>query len=205
VVTEGLMNRNWRVTTVTGVWAVKQVLDVDAAAARRQHRATAGVAGLGLPVPAPVTAGDDSVVVVDGAVYAVLPWVDGVHRRGSALAVAEASALGELLARLHSAFAEVMPPARDRLVVPVTDLATAHTKIDRYLGLIKKDRARRLDAMRRSREPDPRYPPEPEALEGLAADPPPHEGRSGAQPRPRPGGRPARLTALVQASRNGSL
>jgi Phosphotransferase enzyme family len=98
VVTEGLMNRNGRVTTVTGVWAVKQVLDVDAAAARRQHRATAGVAGLGLPVPAPVTAGDDSVVVVDGAVYAVLPWVDGVHRRGSAVAVVEASAFGELLA-----------------------------------------------------------------------------------------------------------
>jgi homoserine kinase type II len=136
VVTEGLMNRNWRVTTVTGVWAVKQVLDVDAAAARRQHRATAALAGLGLPVPAPVTAGDDSVVVVDGAVYAALPWVDGVHRRGHTLTVAEATALGELLARLHSALTETMPPARDRLVVPVTDLTTAHAKIDHYLDLI---------------------------------------------------------------------
>ena len=136
VVTEGLMNRNWRVTTVTGVWAVKQVLDVDAAAARRQHRATAALAGVGLPVPAPVTAGDDTVVVVDGAVYTMLPWADGIHRRGPTLTVAEASALGELLARLHAALAEMMPPAPDRLVVPATDLPTAHAKIDRYLGLI---------------------------------------------------------------------
>jgi hypothetical protein len=37
VVPEGLMNRNWRVATATGAWAVKQVLDVDAAAAPR-HR-----------------------------------------------------------------------------------------------------------------------------------------------------------------------
>jgi Ser/Thr protein kinase RdoA (MazF antagonist) len=136
VVPEGLMNRNWRVTTVTGARAVKQVLDVDAAAARRQHRATAALARIGLPVPAPVKAGDDTVAVVDGAAYAVLPWVDGVHRRGPALTVAEAAALGELLARLHSALAEVMPPATDRLVVPVTDLATAQAKIDHYLDLL---------------------------------------------------------------------
>jgi hypothetical protein len=44
--------------------------------------------------PAPVTAGDDT-VVVDGAVYAVLPWANGVHRRGPTLTVAEASALVE--------------------------------------------------------------------------------------------------------------
>jgi homoserine kinase type II len=136
VVPEGLMNRNWLVTTMTGAWAVKQVLDVDAAAARRQHRATAALARIGLPVPAPVKAGDDTVVVVDGAVYAVLPWADGIHRRGPTLTVAEAAALGDLLARLHSALAEVMPPAPDRLVVPVTDLATAHAKIDHYLDLI---------------------------------------------------------------------
>jgi len=35
-----------------------------------------------------------------------------------------------------------MPPAPDRLVVPVTDLATAHAKIDRYLGLIAEQPAR---------------------------------------------------------------
>ncbi|HCU96829.1 MAG TPA: hypothetical protein DHU96_30590 [Actinobacteria bacterium] len=34
---EGLMNRNWRVTTPTCVAAVRQVLDSDADQARRQH------------------------------------------------------------------------------------------------------------------------------------------------------------------------
>ncbi|GIM90167.1 phosphotransferase [Paractinoplanes toevensis] len=136
VVTEGLMNRNWRVTTTLGEWAVKQVLDVDATAARRQHRATTALARLGLPVPAPATAGDDSVVTVDGAVYAVQPWVNGAHRHGLTLTIHEAAALGELLARLHTALAEIMAPAPHRLVAPVTDLATAHTKINRYLDLI---------------------------------------------------------------------
>ncbi len=34
------MNRNWRVCTPEGVWALKQVLDVHADQARRQHRVT---------------------------------------------------------------------------------------------------------------------------------------------------------------------
>ncbi|RSM64050.1 hypothetical protein DMB66_21295 [Actinoplanes sp. ATCC 53533] len=135
-VTEGLMNRNWRVTTTLGEWAIKQVLDVDAAAARRQHRATAALARLGLPVPVPVIADDDSVVIVDGAVYAVLPWANGVHRHGLTLTMDEAAALGELLARLHTALAEIMPLAPHHLMVSVTDVATAHAKIDRYLNLI---------------------------------------------------------------------
>lgn len=142
VVTEGLMNRNWRVTTTTGSWAVKQVLDIDAAAARRQHRATAVLARLGLPVPAPALAGDDSVAVIDGAVYAVLPWTTGIHRRGLALTLSEAAALGALLADLHTTLTEVLPAAPTRLVVPVTDLATAHTKIDHYLQVIAEQPTR---------------------------------------------------------------
>lgn len=136
VVTEGLMNRNWRVTTTTGTWAVKQVLDVDAAATRRQHRATTALAGLGLPVPAPVTAGDDSVVILDGAVYAVVPWATGAHRHGLTLTMFEAASLGALLGRLHVCLGEVMPPVSDHLIAAPTDPTTAHVKIDHYLGLI---------------------------------------------------------------------
>ena len=102
----------------------------------RQHRVTAALAGFDLPVPAPVTAGDDSMIVIDGAVYAVVPWAAGVHCAGTTLTLAEAAALGDLLARLHSALATVMPPAQDRFVV-----ATAHAKIDRYLGLIAQQPA----------------------------------------------------------------
>ena len=79
--------------------------------------------------------------VVDGAVYAALPWATGVHRAGPTLTLAEAAAVGELLARLHSALATVMPPVPDWLVVPVTDVATTHAKIDRYLGLIAQQPA----------------------------------------------------------------
>ena len=141
IIAEGLMNRNWRMTTPTGVWAVKQILDVSPEAARRQHRTAAALAKLGLPVPTPATVGDDSVAVVDGSPYAVLPWAAGVHRAGTTLTVPEAAALGELLARLHLALAEVLPDAPDRVVVPVTDLATALARIDRYLRLIAEQPA----------------------------------------------------------------
>jgi hypothetical protein len=50
---EGLMNRNWQVRTPAGVVAVKQVQDIGADAARRQHEATRALAGCGLPLLAP--------------------------------------------------------------------------------------------------------------------------------------------------------
>lgn len=136
LVAEGLMNRTWRITTTTGVWAVKQVLDVDSAATRRQHRATTALARLGLPVPAPTSAGDDGVVILDGAVYAVVPWAAGVHRQGLTLTMPEAATLGALLGRLHVSLGAVMPPVPTRLVASPTDPTTAHAKIEHYLGLI---------------------------------------------------------------------
>lgn len=73
-IAEGLMNRNWRVTTVRGGFAVKQVIDVDAAAARRQHAATAALAAQGDPVLVPLhTATGDTLACIDGQVYAVAP------------------------------------------------------------------------------------------------------------------------------------
>jgi hypothetical protein len=38
VITEGLMNRNWRVTTSAGTYAATHITDVDVYAARDQHR-----------------------------------------------------------------------------------------------------------------------------------------------------------------------
>lgn len=55
IVTSGLMNRNWRVTRPgpagDQVWALKQVLDVDADQARFVHRACRDLAWSGVPVP----------------------------------------------------------------------------------------------------------------------------------------------------------
>lgn len=139
---DGLMNRNWRVCTPEGVWALKQVLDVHADQARRQHRVTRALAGLGLPVPPPKTTQDgDTLVDVAGiGVFAVLPWVDGVHRDGRDLALGECRHLGGLLASIHSSLggdglAGVLSPAPEFQVVAVTETAKAKAKIDRYLGL----------------------------------------------------------------------
>lgn len=52
----GFMNRNWRVTTPAGTFAVKQVLDAHAEKVSRQHAATAALAERGFPVPLAVPA-----------------------------------------------------------------------------------------------------------------------------------------------------
>ena len=133
VIADGLMNRNWRVTTPVGRFAVKQILDVDATAARRQHAATAALAGVGHPVPAPLhTAAGDTLLEHAGDIYAVVPWISGGHREGLELSVAEAGVLGAVLARLHAGLAQVMPPVPGAMRETPTEAATAMDKIDRY-------------------------------------------------------------------------
>ncbi len=140
---DGLMNRNWWVRTRENVWALKQVLDVPADQARRQHQVTRTLAQLGLPVPPPrMTPDGDTLVDVEGiGVFAVLPWVDGVHRNGCDLAPGECRHLGGLLARIHSGLgdhglASVLTPAPESQVIAVTEAAKAKAKIDHYLGLV---------------------------------------------------------------------
>jgi len=140
---EGLMNRNWRVRTREGEWALKQILDIDADSARRQHRVTRVLAEWGVPVPPPHTSpGGDTVVEVAGmGVFAVLPWVEGVHRDGRDLDVQECRYLGGLLARIHhglssAGVAGVLTAAPQSQVIAVSEAAKAKAKIDHYLGLI---------------------------------------------------------------------
>lgn len=142
-VAEGLMNRNWRVRTREGVWALKQILDVDAEQARRQHRVTRTLAGLGLPVPPPkTTPHGDTLVDLEGVgAFAVLPWVDGMHRDGCDLSLSECRHLGGLLAGIHSGLGRegavrVLAPAPECQVIAVTEAAKAKSKIDHYLGLV---------------------------------------------------------------------
>lgn len=137
-IVEGLMNRNWRITTGGGgAFAVKQVIDVDAAAARRQHVATAALAAVGLPVPSPLRATTgDTLAELGGHVYAVVPWTAGHHRQGIDLSLDEAVTLGRLLGDLHTHLARVMPAASARMTVSVAEPATAKDKIDRYASLV---------------------------------------------------------------------
>lgn len=144
LVTEGLMNRNWAVTTSGDERIfVKQVLDVDAAQARLQHTATGALASRGLPVAAPLVAADGRTLAdADGGLFAVYPWISGSHVRGPRMSLTQARALGAVLGRMHRALAEVMPATGRAMVMPVTEPAKAKHAIDTYATLIAQRPAR---------------------------------------------------------------
>ncbi|MEV7558383.1 phosphotransferase [Streptomyces sp. NPDC089795] len=112
----GLMNRNWRLDTASGPYAVKEITDVPLPEVRRNLAVLAGLADDGLPVPAPLaTEGGDLVAEIDGHGYCVLAWVDGRHVPGPELTLDQARELGALLARLHHALRRRSPgPLPDR-------------------------------------------------------------------------------------------
>lgn len=98
----GLMNRNWRLETDAGAYAVKEITDVPLPQLRRNLAVLVDLAREGIPVPAPRPAvGGDLVVEVGGHGYCVLPWLEGEHVQGTDLTLGQARDLGVLLARLH--------------------------------------------------------------------------------------------------------
>ncbi|MGW7327380.1 phosphotransferase [Streptomyces sp. NPDC054840] len=149
----GLMNRNWRLDTGSGTYAVKEITDVPLPKARRNLAVLAGLAGDGIPTPTPLAADNgDLVAEIEGHGYCVLPWVDGQHVEGTGLTLDQVRDLGRVLARLHESLtshapgpipeqppaAKVRNPAMadraagaliDRLQsIPVTDFAKAATE-----------------------------------------------------------------------------
>ncbi|WP_051806370.1 phosphotransferase [Streptomyces sp. NRRL F-2747] len=98
----GLMNRNWRLDTSAGSYAVKQITDVPLPQARRNIAVLLDLARAGIAVPTPLPAdGGELVVEVGGHGYCVLTWVDGEHVQGTDLTFDESRDLGAVLARLH--------------------------------------------------------------------------------------------------------
>jgi Ser/Thr protein kinase RdoA (MazF antagonist) len=102
-ITEGLMNPNWRLSTTSGVYAIKQLRDADPSAGRRQQSVLPLLAAQGLPVPEVV--GDQ----VGGHYYLVAPWMPGIHRTGSSLPPDACRALGDLVGRIHRGLAAILP------------------------------------------------------------------------------------------------
>jgi Ser/Thr protein kinase RdoA (MazF antagonist) len=160
--TEGLLNRGYRLATTRGRFFLKHHLDgdpdvgSDAVAAplvdlEEQHRATAALATLGLPVAPPLAARDGCTVTVHaGRRYALHPWVDGQHRGGGELSPAECRRLGALLGRVHRGLEHVLgqiagqvghavlgsPPRRSPAPVSA-DPAETNAVIDRLLARIR--------------------------------------------------------------------
>ncbi|WP_338709600.1 phosphotransferase [Streptomyces virginiae] len=124
----GLMNRNWRLATATGVYALKEITDVPLPKVRRNLAVLVDLAREGIPVPAPLfEAGGDLVVEVGGHGYCVLPWVDGEHLQGTDLPLDQVGDLGALLGRLHEGLRRHGPgPVPERApVAKVRDVAEA--------------------------------------------------------------------------------
>ena len=136
-IAEGLSNPNWKLTTTTGAYAVKQLRDATAEAVRHQHRVLPRLAGLGLPVPLPCAtpAGGRTVVPVGDHWYAASPWLPGTHRTGCELDLDACADLGDLLARVHEGLVEVLPPAPPPARDPAPTVAGAAASLARYAGL----------------------------------------------------------------------
>ena len=150
-VSQGLLNRGYRLVTSRGRFFLKHHLDnhqLDGdpvapdglARIERQHRATARLGALGLPVvpPVPDTEGR-TVAVIGGRCYALHPWVDGRHRHGAELSVAQSRELGALLGRVHTRLGQVIP-APTAPSPASADPESTHALIDELLSRVRAQR-----------------------------------------------------------------
>ncbi|SEH01764.1 homoserine kinase type II [Nonomuraea solani] len=138
---EGLMNRNWRLDTVTGAYALKLLRDVPAETARRNALVLGALASAGLPVCAPVKTRDGAAVLeIDSRHYLLSPWAHGTHIEGVDLPLAEVADFGALVASLHQALSDqapvLLPTADVRPRAKVTSPDVALAKADRLLTAI---------------------------------------------------------------------
>ncbi|WP_418961426.1 phosphotransferase [Streptomyces tritici] len=148
-VTQGLLNRGYRLATTRGAYFLKQHVDAptaDRATITRQHQATQRLHALGLPVAPPLAdSAGRTVAVVDGHCYALHPWVEGRHRDGAQLTASGSHRLGALLGHVHTCLAQVMetpppggayesadPERTVRVVDDLLRLARAHRPRDGF-------------------------------------------------------------------------
>jgi Ser/Thr protein kinase RdoA (MazF antagonist) len=135
-----MMNRNWRIETPEGAFALKEIVDVPILKARRSLEVLQLLASVGLPVCRPrLSVAQDAVVEIDGRSYCLLAWTAGAHRAGTDLDVAEATELGVLLGRIHRHLASprtALEPAVEPLRARVTAPEAAWAEADRFLQII---------------------------------------------------------------------
>lgn len=137
---EGLLNRNWKLATDKGSFALKEVVNTPVDKLRRSLTVLSTLEAAGLPVCAPcLSVSSEPLVTVGHRSYCLLPWVEGTHRQGAELRENEAHALGSLLARIHRGLADVdvpLGPVGERPRAKVTTPEAALAEADRFLGVI---------------------------------------------------------------------
>ncbi|MBO0652300.1 phosphotransferase [Streptomyces triculaminicus] len=142
--TEGLLNRGYRLSTTRGRFFLKHHLDGDREAIARQHAVTRRLDALGLPVAPPVADDDgNTVTVLGGRCYALHPWIEGRHRDGGELTAAQSRRLGALLGHVHTCLEQVMNGPEEAAAGPSGASDTAarpeetFTLIEELLRLIR--------------------------------------------------------------------
>lgn len=134
----GVINRNWRVDTTAGVYAVKELQDPLATGVREQHRMMKLLIGRGVPIPQPLEqAGGDPVCAVEGAEFTVSVWAPGQHLGGTALSLGQAAVLGELLGGIHVALADVLGPGEAEPGIALADPGQTLTYLDFLMRTIE--------------------------------------------------------------------
>jgi homoserine kinase type II len=139
----GLMNRNWRLTTDRGTYALKQIIDVPVPTAQRNLRVLTALHQAGIPTCPPVLSrSGEAVILIDGLGYCTLPWRDGTHPQGPDLTLTQARHLGVVVGRIHDALGRVgpdlgLPPATARPTVQVTAPDDAIAEAHRYQAAAK--------------------------------------------------------------------
>ena len=134
----GLMNRNWRLQTDAGVFALKEFRDASRGDVRRNLAVAADLARHGLPVPAPCpTSTGNLVAEAAGSEWCLLPWVAGEHRTGPGLTAGEARELGRMLGLIHEGLrATEGLPAPGQPKSKSSTAADATATLGRFVDLI---------------------------------------------------------------------
>jgi Ser/Thr protein kinase RdoA (MazF antagonist) len=143
-VTQGLLNRGYRLSTTRGAYFLKHHLDGDHEAITRQHRATRRLQALHVPVAPPLADGDGATVaVIGGHCYALHPWIEGRHRSGAQLSAGQSRRLGSLLGLVHTGLAQVMDTgAQERTEHGSADPDETFALIEELLELTRSARPR---------------------------------------------------------------
>jgi homoserine kinase type II len=135
---DGLLNRNWRLDTDAGPFALKELDALDPDSARRSLALMASVAADGVPVAAAVPAADGTTVAeIGGHGYYLTPWIDGTHLLGPDMDADTSFHMGAVIGRIHTALARpgLLPETGPSTEGPPT-VATAHDRIGDYLDQI---------------------------------------------------------------------
>ncbi|HEX2145270.1 MAG TPA: phosphotransferase [Glycomyces sp.] len=135
----GLLNRNWRITTEHGAFALKELDDASPDKARHSLALQTRLAGLGVPVVEAVPAVTGEIVPeIDGNAYYLTPWRVGTHPRGEEMGADSAFHMGAVLGRVHRALADPAAglAAPEQPFTAATTLQAAREGVNAFLGLI---------------------------------------------------------------------